>query len=177
MTDTTKNILHSAIEFVLFPVLVVGVVPVTLAQVYGFDAPHPTDVGYWFAKVLLPGGFVLMAWTAILLVLYGQGSSAPWRPTRKLVVEGPFKFVRNPMTVGALMMMLGEALITSSRPMALWLAAVFVALNAYIFLIEEPGLKKRFGEDYQTYKQNVGRWIPRLSGWSHPRDEQPASGS
>jgi len=91
---------------------------------------------------------------------------APWNPPQHLVVGGPYRYVRNPMISGGLFILLAEALFFGSSP--LWgLLAVFFVLNlVYIPLVEEPGLGRRFGQDYIRYKQNVPRWIPRLTPYS-----------
>lgn len=170
MNETAKKFIHLAIGVVLFPVVVIGVVPGLLIAEYGYTLPHVNDVGFWFSKPLLPGGVVLILWTVILFFIFGKGTPVPWAPPKTLVQVGPYRFVRNPMMLGVLMVVLGEALIISSMAIALWFAALFAAMNVFIVFFEEPGLKKRFGENYVEYTRHVGRWIPRLSGWP-PADE------
>jgi protein-S-isoprenylcysteine O-methyltransferase Ste14 len=95
----------------------------------------------------------------------GKGTLAPWDPTSRLVVRGPYRHVRNPMISGVLGILLGEAVLLGSVPLLVWFGLV-LALNAvYMPLVEEPGLRSRFGEDYETYKANVPRWVPRLRPW------------
>lgn len=168
MTETQRNIVHLIIGFLVFPVLVLGVIPGILIHHYGMTLPHPTDVGYWFAKVFLPAGFVLATWTVALFFLFGKGTPAPWAPPKHLVVIGPYRFVRNPMMLGVLMLLLGEALILSSTAIALWFATAFALIHLMVVFYEEPGLKKRFGEDYTLYQAHVGRWLPRFSAWVPP---------
>jgi len=99
----------------------------------------------------------------------GEGTLAPWDPPRRLVVRGPYRFVRNPMISGVIFLLFGEALVLLSRPHALW-ALVFLALNAvYIPLVEEPQLEQRFGDPYREYRANVRRFLPRLRAWEPPR--------
>jgi len=110
-------------------------------------------------------GLVLMIATVWLFATIGHGTPEPWKPPRHLVVRGVYRHVRNPMIVGAYFLLLGEAGLTASMPLLIFVVLV-VAINAiYIPLSEEPGLVKRFGDDYLTYKQNVPRWIPRLRPW------------
>ncbi len=100
-----------------------------------------------------------------LFVTVGRGTLAPWEPTHKLVVQGVYRHVRNPMISGVLFVLLGESMITASLPLFWWYFFVVVVNAIYIPLSEEPGLVKRFGEDYVNYKRNVPRWIPRLTPW------------
>ena len=107
----------------------------------------------------------------------GEGTLAPWDPPRKLVVRGPYRYVRNPMISGVLFVLFGEALVLSSRPHFNW-ALTFLIINAiYIPLLEEPQLRARFGEAYAEYCRHVGRLIPRLRPWSEnitaPSGSQP----
>jgi len=115
---------------------------------------------------LLLGGLLLMYRTIILFARVGRGTLAPWDPTERLVVLGPYRHVRNPMISGVLSVLLGEGLVLGS-PAVLILALVFFGVNAtYIPLVEERGLIERFGADYETYRRNVPRWIARPSPWT-----------
>jgi protein-S-isoprenylcysteine O-methyltransferase Ste14 len=99
------------------------------------------------------------------MLRYGEGTPAPWEPTRKLVLHGPYRCVRNPMMIGVMLILLAEALLLQSWGIAIWLA-VFLLLNLiYLPQVEEKGLEHRFGEAYREYKANVPRWIPRLHPW------------
>ena len=107
-------------------------------------------------------GLALVVWTISLFVRVGRGTLAPWDPTQRLVAQGPYRRVRNPMISGVGAILLGEVLIAGSPWLALWFA-IFAALNAvYIPLLEEPGLRERFGTDYAAYADAVPRWLPRL---------------
>ncbi len=115
---------------------------------------------------LIAAGLALWVWTVRLLARIGRGTLAPWDPTRRLVVEGPYRHVRNPMISAVLCVLLGEASLFGSVALLLWFG-VFFALNYVGFLAyEEPGLERRFGGEYLEYKRNVPRWIPRRAPWS-----------
>jgi protein-S-isoprenylcysteine O-methyltransferase Ste14 len=114
---------------------------------------------------LLAVGLLLLARTIKLFASVGRGTLAPWDPTKRLVVRGPYRYVRNPMISGVLFVLLGEAALAGSLPLLLWFGAVFAANAVYLPLVEEPGLSRRFGDDYATYKANVPRWLPRIRPW------------
>ena len=116
--------------------------------------------------VFIVVGLVLVVATIRLFATVGKGTLAPWNPTQKLVVQGVYRHVRNPMISGVLSVLLGEAICFASLPLACWFL-LFLVINAiYIPLAEEPGLVKRFGEDYEEYRRNVPRWIPLLKAWN-----------
>jgi protein-S-isoprenylcysteine O-methyltransferase Ste14 len=147
----------------LLPVVVTFVVPGIILW-----AGDEIDVNLALAlpgAVLIALGLALVAWTVKLFVQVGRGTLAPWDPTSRLVVRGPYRHVRNPMISGVLAVLLGEAAVFGSVPLLLWFAAVFAVNAVYMPLVEEPGLRKRFGEDYEAYRANVPRWLPRLRPW------------
>jgi protein-S-isoprenylcysteine O-methyltransferase Ste14 len=147
----------------LLPVVVTFVVPGIILW-----AGDEIDVNLALAlpgAALIALGLALVAWTVKLFVQVGRGTLAPWDPTSRLVVRGPYRHVRNPMISGVLAVLLGEAAVFGSVPLLLWFAAVFAVNAVYMPLVEEPGLRKRFGEDYEAYRANVPRWLPRLRPW------------
>jgi len=99
---------------------------------------------------------------------FGQGTPAPWNPPKKLVVRGPYRHVRNPMITSVLFVLLAEALLLRSWPLAGWLIIFFLANAIYFPLVEERGLVRRFGEDYLQYKRHVPRWLPKVTPWTLP---------
>lgn len=113
-------------------------------------------------------GLALVVRTVALFARVGGGTLAPWDPTRRLVVQGPYRHVRNPMISGVLFLLLGEAALLGSAPLLILFGAV-LALNAvYLPLVEEAGLARRFGDDYEIYRTHVPRWLPRLRPWDPP---------
>ncbi len=110
-------------------------------------------------------GFFLSLWTMLLFANIGRGTLAPWNPTKKLVVLGPYAYVRNPMLSGVLTIILGESFIFCSLGVFAWALLFFLINTLYFIFSEEPGLEKRFGAEYLEYKKNVPRWIPRLRPW------------
>lgn len=125
-------------------------------------------INFWLGIGALSTGLFLGIWTAKLFITMGQGTPAPWDPPQKLVVMGPYRHVRNPMISGVLFMLAGEALLVQSWPIAAWALLFFSANCIYFPLSEEKGLERRFGEAYRVYKQNVPRWVPRVTPWRPP---------
>jgi protein-S-isoprenylcysteine O-methyltransferase Ste14 len=110
-------------------------------------------------------GLALVVWTVRLFATLGRGTLAPWDPTARLVVRGPYRHVRNPMITGVALILTGEAVFFRSWGIAVELA-LFAVVNAIYFpLMEEPGLQRRFGAEYDEYRAHVPRWVPRLRPW------------
>jgi protein-S-isoprenylcysteine O-methyltransferase Ste14 len=118
--------------------------------------------------LLIGAGLAFVVRTVSLLVTVGRGTLAPWDPTARLVVRGPYRHVRNPMISGVLCVLAGEAMLLGSPALLIWFAAVLAVNAAYLPLVEEPGLRRRFGEDYENYRAHVPRWIPRRHPWDPP---------
>jgi len=110
---------------------------------------------------ILIAGFILWLWTVRLFASIGDGTLAPWDPTRNLVAVGPYRHVRNPMISGVFGILLGEALVFASAGPLIWAAAFLVINTVYFATFEEPGLEARFGEPYREYKRTTPRWLPR----------------
>jgi protein-S-isoprenylcysteine O-methyltransferase Ste14 len=115
---------------------------------------------------LIAVGLALVVWTICLFAVVGRGTLAPWDPTSRLVVGGPYRHVRNPMITGVAAILGGEAALLGSAPLVAWLASVLVVNALYLPLVEEPGLRRRYGDEYELYRANVPRWVPRLRPWS-----------
>lgn len=160
--------LRHALSILLLPFLVIVIIPCWLLTTLAASDHSWNDgaVFAWLSRsvgvITLIAGFLLFSWCVSLFAKVGQGTLAPWDPTRNLVVVGPYRFVRNPMISGVALMLAGETLFWGSWWVGLW-AGIFVSINHFYFIVsEEPGLEKRFGESYHLYKANVPRWIPRL---------------
>ncbi len=117
------------------------------------------------AAILIGAGLSLMIMTNILFARVGQGTLAPWDPTRKFVAIGIYRRTRNPMITGVLCVLCGEAVLLGSFPLFIWFLVFAVGNIIYMPLVEEPGLERRFGKEYSEYKRHVPRWIPRWSPW------------
>ena len=115
--------------------------------------------------VFLFPGASLLVWTNLLFSRLGKGTLAPWDPTQRLVVAGPYRHVRNPMISGVMMILVAESLLLGSILILGWALGFFLLNHFYFLVSEEPGLRKRFGKSFDDYRQHVPRWVPRLSPW------------
>ena len=162
-------ILRHLLSVALLPVTVTILVPIWISRASGQVLSVPrtaTEVAVAAAGgALLAVGLVLFGASLHQFFSHGRGTLAPWDPPRRLVVRGPYRYVRNPMISGIIFVLFGTALVMRSTPHVRW-AVVFLAINCvYIPLVEEPMLEARFGADYRRYCQHVGRLLPRFSGW------------
>lgn len=152
------------------PVTIAVLVPMWLARRYGVTYTPPGDLSGGVVQVL--GALLLMVGLALFLpslyqiVTRGEGTLAPWDPPRRLVLRGPYRFVRNPMISGVIFVLFGEALVLESVPHAVWAAAFLLLNSIYIPLLEEPQLEARFGDEYRRYRLHVSRFFPRLRPWN-----------
>jgi protein-S-isoprenylcysteine O-methyltransferase Ste14 len=159
------------LSVLLLPATMTVVIPALLVNAYG------TSIGWELPGVaaalpVLAGAVVVLAglWLAVTTIgLFGsegEGTLAPWDPTRRLVVRGPYRRVRNPMITGVGLIVLGEAAILGSPPILIAFTIFALANLIYIPLIEERDLMARFGDEYAEYRRAVPRWIPRRTPWS-----------
>jgi protein-S-isoprenylcysteine O-methyltransferase Ste14 len=153
----------------VLPFTVAVVIPIALARRNGIIL----TVGSTMAQVaiqvaglgLLAVGLTLFIASLRRFVTEGEGTLAPWDPPRRLVVRGPYRYVRNPMISGVILVLLGEGLVLLSRSHLTW-ALIFLGINAlYIPLLEEPFLVYRFGDAYREYCRHVPRLLPRWRPW------------
>lgn len=101
----------------------------------------------------------------VRFALKGFGTPAPIAPPERLVVSGLYRFVRNPMYVGVLAAILGQALLLGSVTLLEYAGVVWLGFTAMVVVYEEPTLRRTFGASYERYCANVRRWWPRLTPW------------
>jgi protein-S-isoprenylcysteine O-methyltransferase Ste14 len=161
--------LRHLLSILILPTTAVVVVPLWLARDAGTEWTWPGGLPEWAAAVagaaLAAIGLTLFAVSLRHFAVEGRGTLAPWDPPRRLVVRGPYRYVRNPMISGVIFMLCGLALGLRSAPHGVW-AATFIAANLlYIPLFEEPQLEARFGDAYRHYCRGVRRFVPRMPPW------------
>ncbi|MEO8602334.1 MAG: isoprenylcysteine carboxylmethyltransferase family protein [bacterium] len=158
----------------VLPFSVTVLVPLWIAERNGVVLHVGTDAAEWLLQLiglaLLTLGAGFFAASLRRFAVEGQGTLAPWDPPRRIVVRGPYRYVRNPMISGVVLLLCGEAALWLSWPHALW-AAAFATINLiYIPLLEEPQLARRFGASYRDYCAHVPRLMPRLQPWEPPTE-------
>lgn len=124
------------------------------------NPPALTGLPLVFGVLVIAVGFALALWCWGVFGFHGRGTPAPFDPPRQLVASGPYRYVRNPMYIAGILMVLGEAIIFASMSLLVYAAAFWLAVHLMVVLYEEPTLKRTFGSPYTEYRARVGRWIP-----------------
>ena len=137
---------------------------------FSFEIVPLSSARFWLAIPVAAVGLFLAGSSMRMFFRFGEGTAAPWDPPTRLVVRGVYRYVRNPMLSGVILLLIFESLFFQSWPLAIWAGVFFAGNAAYFPLFEEPGLRKRFGDDYRVDCENVGRWIPKLRPWIPPWD-------
>jgi protein-S-isoprenylcysteine O-methyltransferase Ste14 len=112
--------------------------------------------------LIIAVGLLILVATIISFIRIGKGTLAPWSPTRKLIIDGMYSYVRNPMILGVLIVLLGESVTLLSLNILIWALIFFIINNIWFIFYEEPELERKFGNEYREYKKKVPRWIPKL---------------
>ncbi len=130
------------------------------------DKYIPLRVPGW---LIVPGVVLFLAGAALglttigLFIFEGLGTPAVFDPPKKFVPKGPYRLVRNPMYVGGVSMLFGLGLYLASVSMVIFAFVAILLIHTFVVLAEEPGLRKRFGKEYEDYCRTVPRWIPRIT--------------
>ena len=159
------------VPIAVLPGTVLVVIPaILLWQTWEREFASLASVAFWLGIGFLLAGTWFSGGAMRMFFRHGEGTPAPWDPPKRFVVRGLYRHCRNPMITGVIALLIGGALVLQSWPVAIWAAVFFLGNTIYFMRSEEPGLRRRFGEDYQVYCENVGRWIPRWKPWTAPWD-------
>ena len=148
----------------LFIGLVLVFLPARLLSWSGVTNPPAIGLAQATGMLAAAIGAALALWCVFTLALLGKGTPAPFDPPRHLVVRGPYKFVRNPMYLGAATALAGAALFYQSAALAAYVVAFLLMTHVFVMWYEEPTLRTTFGAEYGRYCSQVRRWWPRLKG-------------
>ena len=149
----------------ILPFNVVVIIPSLILYFSNYSYRMPDKVFLITGIILFISGLFLAIWTMVLFNNVGEGTPAPWNPPKKLVIEGPYCCVRNPMIIGILLILTSEYFVLNSIQILWWVILFFIINNIHFHVFEEKQLEKNFGEDYIKYKKNVPMWLPRLTPW------------
>ena len=144
----------------LFIGFVLVFLPARILSSAGIIQP-PTIGAAQVAGVLLGGAGAALALTCIFtFAVIGRGTPAPFDPPRRLVVRGPYRRLRNPMYAGAGLALAGAALYCQSMALLGYAVVFLIVMHLFVVLYEEPTLRRTFGDEYEAYCRQAGRWWP-----------------
>src|SRR5579859_7898573 len=124
------------------------------------SGPTPEPVA-WYAGIVIVAGVTLYVACLWVFASVGRGTPGPWDAPRQFVAVGPYRWVRNPIYIAALLVMVGEAWLFLSLPLVFYAATAAVGFNLFVVGYEERVLSRRFGSEYAAYRRTVSRWFPR----------------
>jgi protein-S-isoprenylcysteine O-methyltransferase Ste14 len=153
----------------LFIVLVFFYLPGRVLASAGIHRPLLMGWPQLAGMLILTAGAGIALSCVFVFAWLGRGTPAPFDPPRSLVVRGPYRFVRNPMYIGAATVMTGAALYFAAWPLLLYAVALLVCAHLFVLLYEEPTLRRSFGLEYEAYCRQVHRWLP-----ARPTGPRPA---
>ena len=152
--------IKNLIFFILQPGLVVGLIPYLLIR-HQFEAIINESLGLldYLGITLIVMGLIITLYCVYRFIVDGRGTLSPVHRTKALVVKGLYKYTRNPMYVGMLLVLMGEVLFAGSIRLLVYTIAVAVAFHLFVIFIEEPRLTRDFKADYLRYMNTVNRWF------------------
>lgn len=149
----------SLVFLIVAPGMVAGYIPLALLK----GGPKIETGGFAYLAVpLWMFGAIVLLWSFWNFLKEGRGTPAPIDPPKELVATGFYRYVRNPMYVGVLTVILGHFLWFGYWNFLIYAGIVFICFHAFVTSYEEPMLKQKFGAPYEDYLRNVPRWIPKL---------------
>jgi protein-S-isoprenylcysteine O-methyltransferase Ste14 len=151
--------LKSLIFLILAPGIVAGYIPLALLR-----QGSQIETGF-FAYLAFPLwliGSIILLWSFWNFLVQGRGTPAPIDPPKELVATGFYRYVRNPMYVAVLAIIIGHFLWFGYWNLLIYAIIVFIAFHTFVTYYEEPTLKRKFGVSYENYLKKVPRWIPRF---------------
>lgn len=165
----SEAILSSAAFFVIAPGTVAGLIPWWITRWRaGGDASLSLSVA---GAVLGLAGLWLLIDCFARFALKGEGTPAPIAPTKRLVVDGFYRRMRNPMYLAVLMLVGAQMLIFASAALMAYAITLWIVFHIFVLAYEEPTLKQRHPQDYEAYVEAVPRWRPRFIPWRGEADE------
>jgi protein-S-isoprenylcysteine O-methyltransferase Ste14 len=164
----TIAVLGSALFFVVAPLVLAGFVPWWITHWEFGPAFSGFELTRAIGLMLIIAGVPGVVDSFARFALEGLGTPAPIAPPQKLVVTGLYRYVRNPIYIAVVAVILGQALLFGDWRLLWYGALLWLFFHVWVVMIEEPTLKQTFGTEYESFRTNVPRWIPRLTPWRAP---------
>ena len=149
--------------FLLVPFFIIWI-PYEILSASGNDIELSNGVFQYVGFVFIALGIVAYIWCSGSFLFYAMGTPIPFTPTKKLVVSGLYKFVRNPLYIAGTLVLAGETLLFQSKGIFIYTLIMFGVFNVHVFM-EETHLEDTFGKKYEQYRKDVPRWIPRFKSY------------
>ena len=143
--------------------LVLIYVPVQLSGAAGLVPPEVIGLPQIMGAIIGTAGAAIAFWCIFTFAISGKGTPAPFDPPRRLVIRGPYRFVRNPMYIGAALALAGAALFYASLAILIYAGVFLLGTHLFVIGYEEPTLRRAFGAEYEAYCGRVRRWWPTMS--------------
>ena len=158
-------VLGFALFFVVAPFTLAGLVPWWVTHWEFRPAFFGVDPTRILGGILIIAGVPGVVDSFARFALEGLGTPAPIAPPQKLVVTGLYRYARNPIYTAVVTVILGQALLFGDWRLHWYGALLWLFFHVWVVMIEEPTLKQTFGTEYERFRNNVPRWIPRLTPW------------
>ncbi len=129
---------------------------------FRFGSRIETGIFAYLAFLLWPVGTPITLWCFWDFTFKGRGTPMPIDPPKELVASGPYRYVRNPIYLGVMLILVGHFLWFGSWGLAGYAGLAFLGTHLFVVLYEEPSLRRRFGSSYEDYLSRVPRWVPRF---------------
>ena len=147
------TIIHPGLVAGLFPFWILG------TKTYKEEITEHFGFHKYLAIVIFFIGLTILLSCIIRFAVEGRGTLSPADPTKRLVIKGLYKYSRNPMYVGVMLILIGESVFFSSGNLLIYSLFVFIGFNLFVIFVEEPRLKKDFTSEYLNYCKQVRRWL------------------
>ena len=134
---------------------------------YSYHLINPHSFLFYITMFFLALGLLLTIWSVrTFYTKGGYGTPGPWRPVSNLIISGPYRYVRNPMLLGVFFLLLFESIYFTSMPLFFWFIFFFIGNIIYFKIFEEKELLKRFGNEYEDYRNKVSMLFPKFTPYN-----------
>lgn len=161
----TLAVVGSTVFFVVAPCTLAGLVPWSITD-WQLRSPFlGLELTRGFGAIMVFAGVSVLVDAFARFALQGLGTPAPIAPPRNLVVTGLYRYVRNPIYIAVVAIILGQAVLMGDWRLIVYGALLWLAFHAFVVGVEEPTLDRTFGSEYEAFRAAVPRWIPRMTPW------------